>query len=138
MLFRSWTASFKFTFLVADDKCFNNLADTVVVHIDLSDPQPDEEKMMLPNIITANGDGLNEVFILDREDGSLDEVVGLPEDNCSNKFEELILFNRWGRRIFSSGDRYFKWQPPDFAEGVFFYNLNYTLRQYKGSLTVTR
>jgi hypothetical protein len=133
-----WTATFKLTFLLADDKCFNVLGDTVVVDVALSDPQPDEQKMMLPNIVTPNGDGLNEVFILDREDGSLNEIVGLPKDNCSSRFEEILIYNRWGKPVFESTDRYFNWQPPAYAEGVYYYNLKYTLRLYKGTVTVTR
>jgi gliding motility-associated-like protein len=94
-----------------------------------------EEKALgdiIPNIITPNGDGKNDVFKL-REDG----VEPL----------EILLFNRWGQRVYWSDESgTFEWNPlvgsASNSSGVYFYMVRYRLscgnqeEERQGTLTV--
>ncbi|MGB6034982.1 MAG: gliding motility-associated C-terminal domain-containing protein [Cryomorphaceae bacterium] len=69
----------------------------------------------VPNVITPNGDGLNDLFVINN-------VEDFP--NAS-----LAIFNRWGQEVFSSTsyDQYQAlnggWDPGDNAGGVYFIEL---------------
>jgi len=69
----------------------------------------------VPNVITPNGDGLNDLFVIRN-------VEDFP--NAS-----LAIFNRWGQEVFSSKsyDQYQAsnggWDPEDNAGGVYFIEL---------------
>lgn len=74
--------------------------DTLVVHaVDCSDE--------LPNIITPNGDGINDFFIID--------------DAYSQLGNTLIIFNRWGNRIFEASPYLNNWAGQGVTDGVYFY-----------------
>jgi gliding motility-associated-like protein len=51
----------------------------------------------VPNALSPNGDGVNEVFLA--------EGLGLDK---TSKFE-LMVFNRWGERIFKTDDPTYPW-----------------------------
>ncbi|MCZ4408856.1 gliding motility-associated C-terminal domain-containing protein [Cryomorphaceae bacterium 1068] len=72
----------------------------------------------LPNAFTPNGDGLNDLFV--------------PNILCEPDFYELVIFNRWGKEVFSSTDITKNWNGdsknnPDFfsSEGVYNYILKF-------------
>ncbi|WP_242926419.1 gliding motility-associated C-terminal domain-containing protein [Pontibacter vulgaris] len=80
--------------------------------------------LFIPNIITPNGDGLNDVFF----------IHGLTEDDW-----ELTLFNRWGNKVYHTGNYKNDWAPqPGTTTGMFYYMLEHrtTGRTYKGWLEV--
>ena len=63
-----------------------------------------------PNVITANGDGFNDLF----------EIENLPENT------EVIILNRWGNVVFSSSNYQNNWDGKDISgrdllEGVYTY-----------------
>ena len=61
-----------------DSTCTDTSSITIVVYNDLT--------LTIPNVITANNDGVNDSF----------EIIGL--DNFPNN--ELYIFNRWGNEVF--------------------------------------
>ncbi|HKK39019.1 MAG TPA: gliding motility-associated C-terminal domain-containing protein, partial [Cryomorphaceae bacterium] len=69
----------------------------------------------IPNIVTPNGDGLNDVFAIQY----IEFFPGV----------SLSIFNRWGQEVFSSSSygQYQAendgWDPGDLAGGVYFYEL---------------
>ncbi len=80
--------------------------------------------LFIPNIITPNGDGKNDVFF----------IHGLTEDNW-----ELTLYNRWGKEIYRSKNYKNDWAPHTATiTGMFYYHLQHTVtgRTYKGWLEV--
>ena len=86
------------------------------------------EFMLIPNVFTPNGDGINEKF----------EISGLKEGTVS-----MEIFNRWGTKVFESGqDKYQNdWKADNQADGMYFYNfkLNYRPEKlYKGWVQVIR
>lgn len=70
------------------------------------------------NAITPNGDAYNQEFYL----------PNLPPDNCVNRFESVEIVNRWGRKVFYSENRNFRWDGNRESAGVYFYTIRFTNR----------
>jgi len=62
---------------------------------------------IIPNIFTPNGDGENDTF----------EIFGV--DGFPNS--HLIVFNRWGNKVYESENYRNSWNGEDHADGVYFY-----------------
>lgn len=67
--------------------------------------------ILVPNVITANGDGINDVF----------KIRGLENFTGSS----LYIYNRWGNKIYHSADYRNDWKPETNA-GTYFYILEIT------------
>ncbi len=133
----SWTPScrtlagaasktFIIDFLVDDQACLNRY-DTVTVKLTLVD-RPANYEVTPTNVFTPNGDGKNDFFSLEN----------LPGDNCSERFERIVIYNRWGKEVFQEASREFRWYGTDFPSGEYFYLIEYSKRAYKGPLTLLR
>jgi len=61
----------------------------------------------IPNVFTPNGDGINETFVIDG--------IELVPD-C-----QLIIFNRWGKRIYESNNYKNDWDGGNYADGVYYF-----------------
>lgn len=128
---------YTFTFRVSDDRCFANLADTVTVSLHIEDIDGSDDNFLPPNFVSPNGDDKNDYFAMQKRDEATGEWVNiLPLDNCAGHFERITIFNRWGRRVYSSGNREFQWHPNGEAPGMYFYHLGYTNKEYRGVITV--
>lgn len=89
------------------------------------------QDITVPNIITPNGDGTNDFFLI--------KTAGI-------KSYDLVIVNRWGNTVFESNDPTVIWdgksdgQPVD--EGVYFYKLKASSASkeynYHGNVTVVR
>ena len=82
-----------------NDQC--NQKDTIVVNLNAVDCT-----VIAPNVVTANGDGVNDVF----------KVNGL--ENFPNS--EVNVFNRWGKKVYTSSNYKNDWKPNDNV-GTYFY-----------------
>jgi hypothetical protein len=128
---------FTFTFRVFDDKCFNPGLQETTVEVLVKDIESEYIGYVPPNFVSANGDGKNDYFAWEFLDPQTGEVVSrLPRDNCQGRFQDVQIFNRWGRPVFSSQSRDFRWYPADMSTGVYFYLVRFTDREYRGSVTV--
>jgi gliding motility-associated-like protein len=100
-----------------DDGC----VDTTEISVTLK-----EFEMEIPNVFTPNGDGANEVW----------EVPDL-EKYISN---EVIIFNRWGDKVFEASNYQNNWDGGRLGDGVYFYILKcdgyWQQDVYKGSVTI--
>jgi len=58
-----------------------------------------------------------------------------PSFDISNVFNQfdLIIFNRWGKEVFSSGSFSNKWDAKDLEDGTYYYVLNYESHCASGS-----
>ena len=76
-------------------------------------------KIVIPNVFTPNDDGTNDFFQIDIE-GELRY--------------DLTIYNRWGTKVFASGDKKNMWNGKDSntggecADGTYFYVFNYKLK----------
>lgn len=69
-----------------------------------------------PNIITPNGDGLNDAFALDQI---------LPPDFCDRQFAWVSIFSRWGQQVYQSAALTFHWGGAG-AGGTYYYLISFT------------
>lgn len=117
----------------AENECGISFREVNVFQKDCSCP------VQVPNVFTPNGDGLNDLFV--------------PEILCEPQFYELVIFNRWGKEVFSSNDIDRSWNGDsnnneDFfsADGVYNYILKYdnplrplqSPRELNGTVTLVR
>ncbi|MGN6648326.1 MAG: gliding motility-associated C-terminal domain-containing protein [Cytophaga sp.] len=113
-------------FIVKDNSCLlTNNADTVYQTIVVVNNEVSLEHMQVTNLITPNGDGLNDYYY----------IPGIPVGNCDTYFKGIEIYNRWGARIFYSQDRLFEWHP-DVSDGVYYYSLDFNSELRKGWLQV--
>jgi gliding motility-associated-like protein len=80
------------------------------------------------NIFTPNNDGVNDYF----------EIPSLPPDLCQSLFSDIKIFNRWGSQVYESTDRRFRWDGTQVGDGVYFYVITYTDKQFRGTVTKVR
>ena len=71
---------------------------------------------------------------VNEQTGALEDI--LPRDNCLGQFVGITIYNRWGRPVYESTSRDFRWYPDDGSSGVYFYTLTFSDKEYKGSVTV--
>lgn len=105
-------------------------ADTAIVNIEVAA----EVKLDIPNIVTPNGDGANDIFVI--------QTIGI-------KSYAIEIFNRWGKQLFRSNTiniedgKHEVWDPQDYSDGNYFYVLRFAdgnaqNRIREGNLTVVR
>lgn len=82
-----------------------------------------EECPVIPNIITPNGDGKNDTFVL--QGINIDQV-------------EIEIFNRWGVSVYKRNSYDNKWSGP--GSGMYYYHIKsgQTQQVYKGWVEVVR
>ena len=89
-------------------------------------PLPDPVAFRPPNVITPNGDGLNDFLIM----------PDLPLDFCDHKYAGIVIYSRWGQPVFKSSERGFRWGGTG-AGGMYYYLVTYTDgRRFKGWVEV--
>jgi gliding motility-associated-like protein len=64
----------------------------------------DEFLVWVPNTFTPNDDEHNQLFFVSGNDIATDEF-------------ELIIFDRWGKEVFNTTDRYLAWNGTDHNKG---------------------
>lgn len=80
-------------------------------------------EFVFPNIITPNGDGINDFF----------KIKGL--DEFVNDWN-IDIYNREGRRVFHSDNYHNEWNAPDVKDGVYFYIFYKDGDKYNGNISV--
>lgn len=107
--------------LIATNDCGADTATTTVVQI------PAVNVDALPNIITPNGDGINDVY-----------TVGGLFYNTQPFYVQV--HNRWGTKVYDSDDPQINWTAEHLNDGVYYMTIIYTdcnHEQKKLSQTVT-
>jgi gliding motility-associated-like protein len=105
----SETGTYQITATVEFD-CFTETVTQNINLIDCPDTLSPDVSFVFPNIITPNGDGINDFF----------EIENLPENT------EVIILNRWGNVVFSSMNYQNNWDGKDtsgkeLVDGVYTY-----------------
>ena len=118
-------ALLSFYFSVKDNPC-QSKADTMSVKILVKDKFQDFPRVKYPNVFTPNGDHCNAWF----------EIRNLPEDACQNRFEYIRVYNRWGKLLYESADRNFRWYAENEPAGTYYYLLKYTNVEYRSPLSL--
>lgn len=121
-------ATFVLDFIGTDGSCQPRNSDTTTVTIKLKNLTVSPESIKIPNVFTPNGDGYNDFFT----------VPSLPPDNCSDQFRDVEIVNRWGKLVFRSTDRTFRWSGDEEPAGTYYYAIRYTNQSFKGPVTLLR
>lgn len=97
-----------------------------------------DAKLKIPGVITPNGDSYNESFMILNEN-----KTGSGEDiKITNEFQsmELVIFDRWGRKIYDTPNYKSDWQAKGVPDGSYYYVLKtigfYKTEKFKGSITI--
>ncbi len=104
-------------------------------------------KLFAPNIITPNGDGYNDTFIITddseiQSSGSTfkSEQSTYPLINDFFISNELVIYNRWNQKVYSAKNYLNDWDGGNLSDGVYFYVLKcygkFEDEVIKGSLTI--
>lgn len=87
-----------------------------------------DDELTCPNVITPNGDGINEKFVIT----NLEYFM----------VRTLIVYNRWGKKVYEKDNYQNDWDGQGLADGTYFFVLQYQGRiekgEFKGSLTILR
>lgn len=101
----------------------NGCTDTASVSVEVY-----ESNIFIPNVFTPDGDIKNESFY---------PVL----KNTVTNFK-MIIYNRWGKKIFTSTDQKVGWDGNNSASGVYYYIINYSLptkkKEFSGTVTLIR
>jgi len=108
----------------------NNCVDTVrdstyiTLQIEPFPPGLDSEPY---NVLTPNGDGLNDKFFMP-----------FTEYACRSSVNKIEIYNRWGNKIFASDNPYYEWYPVNEPAGLYYYYAYYREYIYKGWIQVIK
>ena len=70
----------------------------------------------VPNIITPNGDGINDYFKIVLKGSNEDYYLSFPNST-------LLIYNRWGKKIYESNNYQNDWNGNGAADGVYYWTL---------------
>ena len=111
-----------------------------VVIATTSVPTVDLSALKLPNVITPNGDGKNDVW--------RPYLPTDPDMDITALFDayKLTIYSRWGQLVFATdGGSQRSWNAQDSADGTYFYTVAYRAecgavidKDVSGSITVLR
>ena len=84
--------------------------------------------LTIPNVFTPNGDGVNDLF----------EILNLEYYQA-----EMVIFNRWGKKVYEHSDYYNNWWDGQGApDGTYYFILTYTRgeerKMTEGVITIVR
>jgi gliding motility-associated-like protein len=122
---QAWLPEGVHTFVISVTGC-TTVTDTMNLTVHICD-------LTVPNIITPNGDGKNDVF----------RVPNLEYYPNS----QLVVYNRWGKKIYDNSNYQNDWDGKDFADGVYYFILiaNYgdtgngvKTQEFHGTVTIMR
>jgi gliding motility-associated-like protein len=125
--------------LVTGGGCGDTISHLVVI----------EDDLIFPNVITPNGDGINDVWAIENLNTDID-----PEDPDEYRHNELRISDRWGKVVFhvKNYDTWAKdgqihtgsnpFSGDNLSDGVYYYTFTYKGKakttQWHGSITIIR
>ncbi len=136
------SVNLKLKFLVANNHCKTPIEDTAFVNLIVKDIKSTDKDFAPANVITTYPDHCNDFFAIDGFasepdcNGQVRNVPAAPVDNCSNRFERVKIYDRWGKQVFESNDRLFRWYASNESAGVYYYIIYFSKNHYKSSITV--
>ena len=104
-------------YVTATDECGRSVTDDAIVTVECD--------VVIPNVITPNGDGLNDKFAI---------------EGITYSSNTVTIFNRWGQKVYEASNYKNQWDGGDLPDGTYYYEVFLTRkdRSYTGSLTILR
>lgn len=99
------------------DQCGRSAQDVAIVTV-ICD-------VVIPNVITPNGDGSNDKFVI---------------DGIIYVSNTVRIFNRWGQEVYSANNYRNQWDGGDLPDGTYYYEVSVARKDkpYTGHLTILR
>ncbi len=82
----------------------------VSMNVNVKNCKKDTSSVKAPNVFTPNNDGVNDKFKVEHS-GTFDNF-------------SIVIFNRWGRKVYEAKDISFEWDGKDCDDGVYYYVIN--------------
>ncbi|MGB3181729.1 MAG: gliding motility-associated C-terminal domain-containing protein [Cyclobacteriaceae bacterium] len=111
--------------LVYDIYCDASLADTLTLNLKLRDLEVNYD-FQPANAFTPNGDSFSEEYY----------IKDLPVDNCDSQFESFTVYNRWGKEVYQTLSRDFRWDGEGMPSGTYYFEIKYTNKKYTGPIYI--
>jgi gliding motility-associated-like protein len=90
--------------------------------------QDDISKLTIPNVITPNGDGLNDRFEILTSGGDT-----FPGESAPS----LVVYNRYGKVVFEANRYINQWDASELSDGRYFFSLQFrTGESFSGNIAV--
>ena len=90
--------------------------------------QPEPPTIVIPNVFSPNGDGVNDLFTI--------------QNLLLYDFRQVTIYNRWGKVIYSSSQYNNNWDGKNVPDGVYFVVVNIlnggVLQEFSGTLTILK
>lgn len=85
-----------------------------------------EDPVSIPNVITPNGDGVNDTWVIER-------IAGYPDAT-------FVIYNRWGSIVWKAGNQSFTWNGTNrngeaLPDGTYYYIINLNSNAYPDPYT---
>ncbi|MEM1119908.1 MAG: gliding motility-associated C-terminal domain-containing protein, partial [Bacteroidota bacterium] len=125
----------QFQYEVCNMSC-SNLCSVATVRVVVKPGEDVDTTNTIPNAITPNGDGMNDMLQVDE---LIFDAFGFPQS-------EMVIFNRWGDIVFRASPYNNDWQGQgndgrDLPEGTYYYVLRLDISEgevMKGDVTILR
>lgn len=122
-----------FSYVICSTNC-PDLCDSARVQVFIP-VDPDYEGPEVPNAITPNGDGLNDMLIFEQ----LENPERFPDN-------EIVIFNRWGSPVYTASPYMNDWQGTtdngnELPQGTYYYILRLSVAEgevIKGDITILK
>ena len=137
--YTSWNDYIVTLTLLTGGGCGDSVSHSIVI----------EEDLVFPNVITPNGDGINDVWAIENLNTSIN-----PEDPDDYRHNELRISDRYGKVVFhvknydtwaKDGQVYVGTNPfsgENLSDGVYYYSFSYKGKakttEWHGSITIVR
>jgi gliding motility-associated-like protein len=97
-------------------------------------------KPLIPNIITPNGDGKNDYFIIQNVADSTQDPQ--PLTSIMLPQNQLLVYNRWGKKVYDQSPYINEWDGSNLPDGVYYFVFRYKkmdiAHQVDGTVTIMR
>jgi gliding motility-associated-like protein len=122
---QAWLPEGTMPFIISVTGC-STVSDTLNLTVNICD-------LTIPNIITPNGDNLNDNF-------KIPNLEYYPNS-------QLIIYNRWGRKVYESSNYQNDWNGEKCADGVYYFILQVNfgntgngekIEEHNGTITILR
>jgi gliding motility-associated-like protein len=120
----TYTISFSIKDETKDCNAFGQ--NEIKVEIQLSDVT--QTDFLPANAFSPNGDGVGDEF----------HLSNLPENDCNDQFKSISIYNRWGKSVFQSNKRDFRWDGSGLPSGIYFYEIQFVNSSFKGNVHLLR
>lgn len=101
-----------------------------------------ELPIFIPNVFTPNeSDQINNYFVIAKRTSDDQSADKIPITTEYMKME-LLVFDRWGRKVYENDDYRNEWDGDNLPEGTYYYRLNtygyYKNESFKGAVSILR